>query len=128
MTTPSQTDADRKIDLVIGRLLQVGVFAAAAVVAFGAMLFLVQHGRTPAKFTDFVPGPATLRTVGGIVSGVLALNSAAIVQLGLVMLIMTPIARVALTLIAFIIQRDRLYVLITGLVLALLLYGLIAGV
>jgi len=128
MATPSQTDADRKVDLVIGRLLQVGVFAAAAVVAFGAILFLVQHGRSPARFTDFVPGSETLRTVGGIVSGVLALNSAAIVQLGLVMLIMTPIARVALTLIAFVIQRDRLYVLITALVLVLLLYGLIAGV
>jgi uncharacterized membrane protein len=50
------------------------------------------------------------------------------VQLGLVLLIMTPIARVLFTLVAFIIQRDRLYILITSVVLALLLYGLIAGV
>ena len=124
----SQTDADRKVDLVIGRLLQIGVFAAAAVVLLGAVMFLVQHGRNPAEFSVFVPGAPTLRTVGGILRGALALDSAAIVQLGLVMLIMTPIARVALTLIAFVIQRDRLYVLITALVLVLLLYGLIAGV
>lgn len=128
MASQSQTDADRKVDLVIGRLLQIGVFAAAAVVLLGAVLFLVQHGGRPAAFSAFVPGPPTLRTVDGILRGALSLDSAAIVQLGLVMLIMTPIARVALTLIAFVIQRDRLYVLITALVLVLLLYGLIAGV
>ena len=122
----SQTDADRQVDLVIGRLLQVGVFAAAAIVALGAILFLAQHGATRANFSTFVPGPATLRTVGGILRGALAFDSAAIVQLGLVLLIMTPIARVLFTLVAFIIQRDRLYILITSVVLALLLYGLIA--
>ena len=124
----SQTDADRQVDLVIGRLLQIGVFAAAAIVALGAILFLVQHGASRAEFAVFVPGPPTLRTVGGILRGALAFDSAAIVQLGLVLLIMTPIARVLFTLVAFIIQRDRLYILITSVVLALLLYGLIAGV
>jgi uncharacterized membrane protein len=124
----SQTDADRQVDLVIGRLLQIGVFAAAAIVALGAILFLAQHGASRAEFAAFVPGPPTLRTVGGILRGALAFDSAAIVQLGLVLLIMTPIARVLFTLVAFIIQRDRLYILITSVVLALLLYGLIAGV
>lgn len=122
----SQTEADRQVDLVIGRLLQIGVFAAAAIVALGAILFLAQHGARRAEFTAFVPGPTTLRTVGGILRGALAFDSAAIVQLGLVLLIMTPIARVLFTLVAFIIQRDRLYILITLVVLALLLYGLIA--
>ena len=125
--TTSQTDADRKVDLFIGRLLQIGVFAAAAVVAFGAFLFLVRHGAVLADFNTFRPGPSTLRSVVGIVRGALHFDSAAIVQLGLVMLILTPIARVALTLVAFVMQRDRLYVLITAAVLALLLYGLIAG-
>ena len=124
----SQTDADRQVDLVIGRLLQIGVLAAAAIVALGAILFLAQHGTRRAEFSAFVPGPPTLRTVGGILRGALAFDSAAIVQLGLVLLIMTPIARVLFTLVAFIIQRDRLYILITSVVLALLLYGLIAGV
>jgi uncharacterized membrane protein len=45
----------------------------------------------------------------------------------LVLLIATPAARVALTLGAFIIQRDRLYIVTTSIVLALLLYGLVWG-
>ena len=123
----AQNEADRRVDLVIGRLLQIGVFAAAAIVVVGALLFLSQHGRASANFNEFRPGPRELRSVSGIVRGVRAFNSAAIVQLGLVLLILTPIARVALTLVAFVIQRDRLYVVITGLVLALLLYSLAAG-
>jgi len=49
------------------------------------------------------------------------------VQLGLVLLIATPMVRVALTLVAFLWQRDRLYVCITAFVLALLVYGLFWG-
>jgi uncharacterized membrane protein len=123
----AQNEADRRIDLVIGRLLQIGVLAAAAVVALGAILFLLQHGAQRASYGTFQPGPLALRSVEGILHAALSLDSAAIVQLGLVMLILTPIARVAMTLVAFIVQRDRLYVLITGLVLALLLYSVVAG-
>jgi len=61
------------------------------------------------------------------VRGALALDSNAIVQLGLVLLIATPVVRVAFMLIAFVVQRDRVYVAISGLVLALLLYGLLLG-
>jgi len=61
------------------------------------------------------------------VRGALALDSKAIVQLGLVLLIATPVVRVAFMLIAFVVQRDRVYVAISGLVLALLLYGLLLG-
>jgi uncharacterized membrane protein len=46
------------------------------------------------------------------------------VQLGLVLLIATPVARVALTLGAFLVQRDRLYMVLTAIVLVLLLVGL----
>jgi uncharacterized membrane protein len=56
------------------------------------------------------------------------LNSAAIVQLGLVLLIATPVARVAMSLVAFILQRDRVYIVVTSIVLALLIYSLTGGI
>jgi uncharacterized membrane protein len=62
--------------------------------------------------------------VGAALRAALTGDPRAIIQLGLVLLIGTPVARVALTLVAFVIQRDRLYVLLTTVVLALLLYGL----
>lgn len=127
MTQPEPRWSDHAVEQIIGRLLQVGVFIAAAVVLVGAALLLVNHGGNPASYSEFRGEPSELRTIAGIVRGAVALHAAAIVQLGLVLLIATPIARVAFTLIAFILQRDRTYVWITTLVMILLLFGLVFG-
>jgi len=119
--------SDHQVEQVIGRLLQVGVLVAAAVVIVGAVGLLARYGGQPADFHVFHGTSSALRSVGAVVRGALALDSRAVVQLGLVLLIATPVARVALTLVAFLIQRDRLYVLVTAIVLVLLLYGLIWG-
>jgi uncharacterized membrane protein len=90
-------------------------------------LLLVQHGGAPASFSVFHGEPDGLRSIAGILRGVGTMQSQAIVQLGLLLLIATPVARVAFTLVAFVLQRDRTYVAVTALVLALLLYGLVFG-
>jgi uncharacterized membrane protein len=118
---------DQAIQQLIGRLLQFGVLLAAAVVAVGAGLLLFRHGGAPVSFSVFRGEPEQLRTIGGILRGALALDSRAIVQLGLVLLIATPVVRVAFMLAAFVFQRDRTYVWISALVLALLLYGILFG-
>ena len=122
-----RSQADERVELVIGRLLQIGVLLAALVVLIGGVFLLVQYGSVPAGFRKFSGEDPTLKSIGGIVGAALRGESRGIVQLGLVLLIATPVARVALTLGAFIIQRDRLYILTTSIVLALLLYGLLWG-
>jgi uncharacterized membrane protein len=127
MTTPAQGATDRRVEQIIGRLLQIGVLAAACVVSAGAVGLLVRHGAAPADYNVFRSEPEYLRSLGGIVRGTLAFDSRAVVQLGLLLLIATPVARVALTLVAFAIQRDRTYALLAFLVLALLTYSLLFG-
>ncbi len=119
--------SDHEVEQLIGRLLQIGVLAAALVAAIGGVFLLVQHGSAPALFSVFRGEPDELRSVAGIIRGTAALRSEALVQLGLVLLITTPIVRVAFTLVAFAVQRDRAYVVITAIVLVLLLYGLVFG-
>ena len=119
--------SDHEVEQIIGRLLQIGVMISAVVTLIGGVMFLIQHGQTLADYHSFSTIPTPLWTLGGIIRGALAFDSASVVQLGLVLLIATPVMRVALTLVAFAMQRDRLYVLITTVVLALLLYGLIWG-
>jgi uncharacterized membrane protein len=119
--------SDHEVEQLIGRLLQVGVLVAAAVVLVGGVMLLVQHGTRPVEFATFSTATSPLQSLGGIFRGAFALDAMAIVQLGLVLLIATPVMRVALTLVAFALQRDRLYVVLTAVVLALLLYGLIWG-
>lgn len=130
MATPEtqRRFSDRQVEQFIGRVLQAGVLLAAGVVVLGATLLLQREGGEVADFRTFAGPAGYLRSVGGVVSAAMGLDPYAVVQLGLLLLVATPVARVALTLVAFAIQRDRLYVAMTGLVLALLLAGLVFGI
>lgn len=119
--------SEHELEQVIGRLLQYGVLLAAAVTLFGGILLLTRHGASPAAYSVFQGEPERLRSLGAIIGGAFSGDAMAVVQLGLLLLIATPVARVAFTLVAFAIQRDRRYVVVTAIVLALLLYGLLSG-
>jgi uncharacterized membrane protein len=126
MSAPERL-SEHQVEQLIGRLLQIGVLLAGAVTLIGGLLLLREQGSAPPAFSVFHGQPGNLTSLIGILKGVREGRSDSIVQLGIVLLIATPIARVAFTLVAFAIQRDRTYVFITLLVLALLLYGLLFG-
>jgi uncharacterized membrane protein len=85
------------------------------------------HGTNPASFHIFAGEPAGLRTVGGVIAGVARGDSASIIQLGVLLLIATPVARVFISVIGFARERDWMYVACSLLVLALLVYSLAHG-
>lgn len=124
---PTRGWSDDQVEQLIGRLLQIGVLVAAAVVIIGGVMLLVQQGHAPVGYHTFSTAASPLQGLVGIFRGAVALDASAIVQLGLVLLIATPVMRVALTLVMFALQRDGLYVVITAVVLGLLLYGLVWG-
>jgi uncharacterized membrane protein len=118
---------DEQVDRVMGRLLQVGVILSALVVLGGGVLYLVRHGEERVDLHEFRREPAELRTPHGVVQDALSGSARGVIQLGLLLLIATPVARVAFSVYAFLRQRDRTYVLITLLVLAVLVWGLWSG-
>lgn len=115
---------DERSERTIGILLRTGVLIAAIVVLAGGVLYLVHYGRMPADYRHFRGEPADLRRVGGIFGDTLAWHSRGLIQLGLLLLIATPVARVAFSVAAFALERDSKYVVITLIVLGLLLYSL----
>ena len=127
MTHEPPRMSGHELEQVIGRLLQYGVLLAAAVTLLGGVMLLVHHGAAPASYSVFQGEPAHLRSLTAIISGAFSGQATSIVQLGLLLLIATPVARVAFTLVAFALQRDRMYVVVTTVVLGLLLYGLLFG-
>lgn len=116
---------DQKTENVIGNLLRAGVALAAVVVLAGGVLYLIRHGGSPADYRVFHGEPTDLRQVSGIVHDAFALSSRGIIQLGLLLLIATPIARVAFAVFAFAAERDWMYVGFTLIVLAVLMYSLV---
>jgi uncharacterized membrane protein len=124
---PDARWSDDRVEQMIGNMLRAGVIVAAVVAAIGGIALLAQHGAKSADYSHFAGETAEFTSIGGIIRGVLALDSRAVVQLGLVLLIATPVMRVVLSLVAFLVQRDRLYVVITSIVLAVLVFSLVFG-
>jgi uncharacterized membrane protein len=122
--TKSATWNDLRIEVIIGALLRIGVLLAALVVMVGAGLYLVRHGHEVVNYSAFHGQPAALTHLSSIVHGAFALNAHAVIQLGLLLLIATPIARVIFSAVAFAMEHDYMYVLITLIVLAVLMYSL----
>jgi uncharacterized membrane protein len=116
---------DKQVQAAIGHLLRVGVLIAAAVVFVGAVGYVATSGLQKSRFGSFAGAPTGLNSVTGVLHGALHLQSKAVMQLGLVLLILTPVARVVLSAISFALERDWLYVVITLVVLTLLMVGLV---
>ena len=115
---------DERVEGVIGILLRWGVLLAAAVVLAGGAIYLVRHGSTIPDYRVFRGEPSDLRNVSGIITDAVSWHSRGLIQFGLLLLIAVPVARVAFSVVAFALQRDRTYVVVTLIVLAVLLYSL----
>jgi uncharacterized membrane protein len=127
MSDPGASWTEDQFDLVLAHVLRAGVLLAALVVAAGGAMFVLAHAFEPPQYRVFQGEPANLRSVHAIVVEAMHLRADGIVQLGLLLLIATPIARVVFSVIGFVKERDWLYVGITAAVLALLTYSLLSG-
>jgi uncharacterized membrane protein len=115
---------DERLEGLLGTVLRWGVVSAALVVAVGAAVFLVRHGSEQPQYQVFLGEPSDLKTIPGILRDVFTGRGRGLIQLGLLLLIATPVSRVVLSIAVFATQRDRRYVLITLVVLVVLLYSL----
>lgn len=111
----------------MGTLLRVGVLAAAFLVVLGGILFFIQHPKEIFDYTTFKGEPAKFRHVHLIIKEALEFRGRDIIQLGLLVLIATPVARVIFSLIGFLIEKDWIYVVITSTVLIILSISLFSN-
>lgn len=111
----------------MGTLLRIGVSLSAAIVLLGGVLYLVRWGGMLPQYGAFAGEPARLTTVQGIVESARSLSGRGIIQFGLLLLIATPVARVIFAVMAFALERDRLYVIVALIVFGILLFSLCGG-
>lgn len=112
------------LDRYIGMVLRTGMLVSAAVVLLGGALFLARNGKSVPSFHEFHGEPRQLTSVRLIVEGAFHGDALSVIQLGSLLLIATPIARVVFCVAAFAWERDYLYVGFSLLVLVVLLYSL----
>lgn len=116
---------NQRMEQIIGNLLRAGVFLAALLVFVGGIAYVAHFGAVAPRDGVFRGEPAELRSVPGILRGALVLDSLSVIQLGLLVLLATPVVRVAFSVVAFLLQQDRLYALVAAVVLSVLLYSLL---
>lgn len=116
---------DDRMEAIMGRLLQVGVLLSSTTVFVGGVLYLRERASVPVSYRTFSGESGSLRHIAQLGHGIAYGDPAAIIQLGVLLLIATPIARVIFAAVAFAIERDRLYLAISLGVLTVLLVSLI---
>src|SRR5665213_368048 len=116
--------SDYDIESVMGKLLITGVIISGTLILAGGIVYIIQEGLSIPHFKTFRGVPSNLRSVKQICYGFVHLESLSIIQMGLLLLIATPIARVIFSVIGFLFEKDYLYVLISLIVLAIIAYSI----
>lgn len=126
MTIPTLRQ-DERMDQIMAVLLRTGVLLAAGLVFIGGVIFLMRHTTPATNYRVFQGEPQELRTIPGILREAANLHGRGLIQLGLLLLIATPVARVLFSVFAFVYEKDWIYVTVTVIVLAFLSYSLFGG-
>ena len=132
MASPAGSDTgppvrwdEQRVELALAMVLRVGVLLAASLVLLGGVLYVISQGGTHPHYGQFSGEPGDLRSPSGVLAKAASLQPLGLIQLGVLLLIATPVLRVAFSLLAFARERDRTYVVLTAVVLAILLLSLL---
>ncbi len=116
---------------LISLVLRIGVLSSVLCVLAGTVISFVHHPEylsSPIALHHLTEsGAAFPRTLRDVFLGVRDMRGQAIVVVGLLLLILTPVMRVAVSIFLFHHQRDRIFTLITTIVLCLLLASFVLG-
>jgi uncharacterized membrane protein len=108
------------VELAVSRWLRVGVLISAAVIILGLILFFIQG-------SSGYPGDYYPHSLPEIFNGTIHMKPYAVITTGLILLILTPVLRVAISIWVFVREGDKLYVIITSIVLIILIVSFALG-
>ena len=118
---------DTDIQSLIGHVLRGGMIISISVVFFGGIIFMYRHGHSIPDYKIFRGIPTFLQSPGSLVNAAFNFKGQAIIQLGIILLIATPILRVIFSTIGFVLEKDYLYVGISLLVLLIIFTSMMSG-
>ena len=114
---------DTDMESVIGYLLRYGVLSASLVVLAGGIVYLIRHGHQIPEYRQFKGEPDKMREPRLMLQAVMRGEGRPLIQLGLLILIATPIARIAFSILGYLLEKDYLYAVLTVIVLLVILWN-----
>jgi uncharacterized membrane protein len=117
------------MNLVIGRVLRYGVLISGIIILLGTISLAASSGLSDTAgvlvYNENVPHDRLDVSLASIFHGLVTLSAFSWIELGVIVLIATPVARVIISVFLFAAERDRLYVFVTAVVLILLLFSML---
>lgn len=119
---------DNKLAMLISRLMRWGVILAITSAFIGGAILLVNHGQEPINFSVYTAShQSILPILKSVTDSVLNGSGRGFILLGIIILFATPILRVILSLVGFMLEKDYLYVFITLIVLIVMAISISGG-
>ena len=118
---------DKDMQAIIGWILRGGVAISMILVFIGGVFFVYRHGHSIPDYKTFKGVPIFIHSLSGILNGVITMKGQAIIQLGIILLIATPVLRVAFSAVGFLLEKDYLYTFITLIVFLIILASMLSG-
>ncbi len=126
MTNNCSNINDDKLELLLSNLLKIGVIISGIITFIGAILFLFQHGFEISNYHDFKPHPFHLSDLNSFFRSIISFRPESIMELGLLILIATPVLRVFLSFLAYSFQKDYMYIIFSLIVLMVMVIGFLS--
>jgi uncharacterized membrane protein len=114
---------DQDLEKIIGQLLRFGVLLSSVVVLAGGIVYLIRHGQQLPAFGTFIGEPDKMKEPIPMWKAILHGEGRPLIAFGLLLLILTPIARIIFSVFGYLMEKDYLYVGITLFVLAVILWN-----
>jgi uncharacterized membrane protein len=127
MKSTSQDQPKKDLAGLLSRVMLGGVLVAAGVLLLGGVIYLPQHGGNAVGDHIFRGEPGALRHPLAIARGALEVHPTAVIQLGVLLLLLNPILRIVLSLFGYARLKDRTYVVVCLILLAVLGFSLLGG-
>lgn len=127
-TAKESTVKDRDIQQIVGNLLRYGIWISLGVTCLGGIIYIIRHSQEPVDYSQFTENRHDMYSlISAAIDGALQFRGRAIILLGILLLFLTPILRVLFSLVAFLLEKDYLYVAITLIVISIICYSVTFG-
>lgn len=111
-----------KVQLMIGKLLLIGLLISLLFTIAGGVMFLIEHGQEKGYYQIYHKEPKELASTAQVWSEALTFTPLGMIQLGLLLLVVGQLARVALTAWFFSVTKEWIFVFLSLFILAVLIY------
>jgi len=119
------TDAD--LNRSVGNLLRLGVILSVITSLVGFVKLFLEGFKMPEKYSSLAVGSSSEKVWGQFWNSLCKGEGVAIIQLGILLLIFTPLMRIIFALIGYLKEKDYVYVIISSIVLAIMAVSFFTG-